>query len=125
MGFINKIFNVLGFESNTKDEKQKQKKGKKVKASYNFKRKQNVERVDNIDGVKVVYPEVFADTKKYIDYIKDEEPLIICIDFIQDGEFDKIIFYLTGAVQMAGGKCVVLEKDKYYILLPEGMEIEE
>jgi len=125
MGFINKIFNVLGFESNTKDEKQKQKKGKKVKASYNFKRKQNVERVDNIDGVKVVYPEVFADTKKCIDYIKDEEPLIICIDFIQDGEFDKIIFYLTGAIQMLGGKCVVLEKDKYYILLPEGMEIEE
>ena len=100
-------------------------KEKKVKASYNFKKKQKVERRDNIDGVAVVYPEVSKDASKYIMDIKNKEPLIVSIEYCQKEEVPELLAYLNGAMEVAGGQVVELEKDKYYVLLPEDMEIEE
>ena len=54
-------------------------KHKKVKATYNFKKKEQLEKVDNIEGIKVVYPEFLSDGKKYLEYILYKKPLIISI----------------------------------------------
>ena len=125
MGVMSKIFGVLGFESSDQEEFQKPKKHKKVKATYKFKKGQQLEKVDNIEGIKVVYPEVFSDGKKYLEYILYKEPLIISIEEIEEQEMIKLVAYLTGASDLNGSRLAVLEKERYYILLPEGMEIEE
>lgn len=125
MGITSKIFEFLGFEGEEKEAKRKAKKEKKVKASYNLKKKQKVEKVDNIDGIKVVYPEILDDANNYLTYIKNDEAFILSIEYCQGDEMDKIIAFLSGAVQMVGAKLEVLEKGKYYIILPEGVEIEK
>lgn len=125
MSIMGKILGVLGFESTEKTSKPKTKKEKKVKASYNFKKKQKVEKRDNIDGVSVVYPESFADASKIFEYIKINEPVIISIEFCDKDDVDKLIAYVDGSAQAVSGKVSVLEKNKYFIFLPEGVEIEE
>lgn len=125
MGVMGKIFEFLGFENNEKESKRKAKKEKKVKASYNFKKKQKVEKIDNIDGVSVVYPEIYADVEKVIDSIRGEEPVIVSIEYCDKNDIEKIVAYLQGASKMVGGDFRVLEKDKYYIFLPEGVELED
>ena len=125
MGVMSKIFGILGFEPSDQEEKQKSKKHKKVKATYNFKKREQLEKVDNIEGIKVVYPEFLSDGKKYLEYILDKQPLIISIEEMNEQEMIKLIAYLSGACDLSGCRCVVLEKDRYYILLPEGMEIED
>lgn len=125
MSVIGKIFGFLGFESTEKESKQKNKKEKKVKASYNLKKKQKVERIDSIDGVKIVYPEDIDDSQKILKFFKNDEAVIISIEYYDKDEVEKLVAYLTGASQMISGKIRVLEKEKYYIFLPEGVDIEE
>lgn len=125
MGIFGKLFEVLGFESAEKKVSRKSKKQQKVKASYNFKKKQKVEKIDNIDGIRVIYPEIFDDAKQYRDLVKQDQPFIISIEYSQKEELDKILSYFCGAIEMMGGELKLLEKDKYYVVLPEGMEIEE
>jgi len=125
MSIMSKILGVLGFESAEKETKVKQKKEKKVKAKYNFKKKQKVEKRDNIDGVSVVYPESFADANKVFDYIKNNEPVIISVEFCEKDDVEKLVAYLDGSAQAVSGKIDLLEKNRYYIFLPQGVEIEE
>lgn len=125
MGVVGKIFEFLGFEGEEKEPKKKVKKEKKVKATYNLKKKQKVERIDSIDGIKVVYPEILDDANEYLTYIKNDEPFIVSIEYCQNEETEKIIAFLSGAVQMVGADIEILEKGKYYIILPEGVEIEK
>lgn len=125
MSIMGKILGVLGFESVEKESKPKTKKEKKVKASYNFKKKQKVEKRDNIDGVSVVYPESFGDANKVFEYIKNNEPVIISIEFCDKDDVDKLIAYVDGSAQAVSGKVSLLEKNRYYIFLPDGVEIEE
>ena len=80
--------------------------------------------MDAIDGIKVVYPEILDDARDYLSYIRKDEPVIISIEQCQEDELDKIIAFLSGAVEMVGAKITLLEKGKYYIILPEGVEIE-
>ncbi len=124
MGVVGKIFEFLGFEGEKKEVKRKPKKEKKVKATFNLKKKNKTEKVDAIDGIKVVYPEILDDAHDYLSYIRNDEPVIISIEECQDDELDKIIAFLSGAVEMVGAKITLLEKGKYYIVLPEGVEIE-
>lgn len=125
MGIAGKIFEFLGFEGEEKEVKKKTKKEKKIKASYNLKKKQKIDRIDNIDGIKVVYPEILDDAEEYLNYIKQDEAFILSIEYCRDEEIDKIIAYLSGAVKMVGAKIEILEKGRYYIILPEGVEIEK
>ena len=125
MSVMGKIFSFLGFESTEKEVKQKNKKDKKVRASYNFKKKQKVEKVDCIDGVSVVYPENMGDALKILDFMRKDEPVIISIEYTDKDEIEKIIAYVSGAADMVGGKVKLLEKEKYHIFLPEGVDIEE
>lgn len=125
MGVFGKLFEVLGFENAEKKVSRKSKKQQKVKASYNFKKKQKVEKIDNIDGIRVIYPEIFDDAKQYRDLVKQDQPFIISIEYSQKEELDKILSYFCGAIEMMGGELKLLEKDKYYVVLPEGMEIED
>ena len=125
MGVFGKLFEVLGFERTEKKVRRKSKKQQKVKASYNFKKKQKVEKIDNIDGIRVIYPEIFDDAKQYRDLVKQDQPFIISVEYSQKEELDKILSYFCGAIEMMGGELKLLEKDKYYVVLPEGMEIEE
>ena len=125
MAIMGKILEFLGFEGNSKKEKVKPRKKEKVKATYNFKKKQKVEKIDNIDGVRVVYPEIMDDCKKYIDDVRKKEPLIVSIEYCQKEEIAKVIAYATALIEAYNGKFVELEVNRYYILLPEDMEIEE
>ena len=125
MSFMGKVFSYLGFEGSEKETKTREKKEKTVKASYNFKKKNRFEKKDSIDGVKVLYPETLEDALKVCDYMKNDEAVIISIEHCQKSEIEKLVAYITGASEMVGGKIRTLEKDKYYIFLPEGVEIEE
>ena len=125
MGVMGKIFEFLGFENNEKESKHKPKKEKKVKASYNFKKKQRVEKIDNIDGVSVVYPEIYDDAEKILEAIRGEEPVIVSIEYCDKNDVEKVVAYITGASKMVGGDVRVLEKGRYYIFLPEGVDLED
>ena len=125
MSFMSKFFSFLGFESEEKEKKVRQKKEKRKSGSYNFKKKQKVEKPDNIDGVSVVYPEDFSDAERILEYLRNDEAVIISIDYLLKDDVEKVVAYLDGASKMVGGSIKLLEKDKYYVFLPEGVEIEE
>ena len=125
MSIMGKIFSVLGFEGNDEEKKPKSRKEKKVKAKFNLKKKDKFQRKDNIDGIKVLYPEDFSDAEKILEYLKADETIIFSIELCEKVDVYKIVAYLSGASKMIGGKIALLEKDKYYIFLPEGVEIEQ
>lgn len=125
MGFMNKFFSSLGFESNEEDIKQSKKKEKKAKASYKLKKNKNVEKLDNIDGITVFYPEYIADCKQYVDVVKSGEALIINVDYAQEGDKEEIMAYCKGLMDALNGNVKAIEEKQFYILLPEGVEIEE
>lgn len=121
MGFMGGIFKALGFES---DGKTKQKKKTKTKASYSLKEgKRN--RVDQIDGVPVYYPENFEQVKDFAGFVKEGKAIIISKESVSKEEGERILDFLKGFVYGANAKFIVLDEEKLYLILPEGMEIEE
>lgn len=125
MGFMSKFFSSLGFEADEEEIKQVKKREKKAKASYKLKKNKNVEKIDNIDGVTVFYPECISDCKQYIDVVKSGEAVIINIDYAKEGEKEEIIAYCKGVMDVLNGEVRIIEEKQFYILLPEGVEIEE
>ncbi len=124
MGFMSKVFEVIGFEGSSEESSKTKKTKKQTKAS--FKLKKNVkEKPDNIDGIAVFYPSSFADGKQLIKHFKNDEAFIINVEDCDEKDGDKILCYLQGGVEILGGKMICLEKDCLYIFLPEGVEIEE
>ena len=58
MGLFGKIMGAMGFQTSGEQVRPKKKeKNISTKASYNLKKKEAVEKIDNIDGIKVYYPE--------------------------------------------------------------------
>ena len=125
MSVVGKIFEFLGFEGEDNEAKRKPKKEKKVKATYNLKKKTKEEKKDSIDGIKIVYPEILEDANDYLSFIKSDQAFIVSIEECQSEELDKILAFLNGATKMVGARIDVLEKNKYYIVLPEGVDIEK
>lgn len=121
MGFMGYVFKALGFEN---DERAKPQKAK-TKASYKFKDGVSTNRVDHIDGIPVYYPVTFAQAKEYGQFLKDKKAVIISIESCDKGEGQRILDYFSGVTFGMNAKFIVLDEDRLYLLLPEGLEVEE
>jgi len=121
MGFMGGIFKALGFES---EGKAKVKKKKSTKASFSLK-SGKVSRVDQIDGVPVYYPESLDNIKDFVSFVKEGKAVIISIESLSKEIGARVLDYLDGFVFGINGRKIVLSEDKLYLILPEGMEVEE
>lgn len=118
MGFMGGLFKVLGFESESKPKSNKQ---TKTKASYKLKDNKK-SKPSQIDGVPVYYPEKHEQCKEFLAFIKDDKAIIISLEFCNNN--DIALEYINGFVFGVNAKIVNLNKN-LYLILPEGMEIEE
>ena len=117
MGFFGGIFKVLGFESEGGPKKKK----KKTKGTYKL--KEGNDKPNQIDGVPVYYPENFEQTKEFLLFIKQKKAIILSLTYIND--LDTVEDYIDGFVAGSSSKKIALNDEELYLILPEGMEIEE
>lgn len=122
MSWMDYIFRALGFES---EEKKNKVVKKKTKASYKLKNGKAQDRVEEIDGIPVYYPENFTQAKEYTEFLKDKKAVIISTDLCDKEQKDRILDFYNGVVLGLGAKFIVLDEGRLYLLLPEGCEVEE
>ncbi len=120
MSFMGGLFKALGFESETKAKKVKP----KTKATYSLSSKKK-NRVEDIDGVPVYYPETFEQITDFVDFAKQNKAIIVSTDVCESDVAVKIVDFLKGFCYGANAKFIPLSDNKLYLILPEGMEIEE
>ena len=119
MGFMGGFLKVLGFES---ENKPKPNKKTKTKASYDLNDNKN-SKPSQIDGIPVYYPEKSEQCKEFLPFIKEEKAIIISLEYC--GNDSNLAFqFINGYVLGANAKIITLS-DNLYLILPEGMEIEE
>lgn len=123
MGFMGYVFKALGFESN-EQVKTKPKKTK-TKAAYEFKNGKTTSRADHIDGIPVYYPQTFNQAKEYVQFLKDKKAVILSTESCQKGEDSRILDYFHGITDGMNAKFITLDEDRLYLLLPEGLEVED
>ena len=119
MGFMGGLFKVLGFESESKPKIKKQ---TKTKASYKL-NDGNDSKPSQIDGVPVYYPEEKDQCKEFLSFIKEGKAIIISLDYCEKDEKSTLEF-INGFIFGANAKIFSL-KEKLFLILPEGMELEE
>ena len=119
MGLMNFIYKIFGFESD--DVKVVNKKKNPQKASYNLKIKQ--ELPEEIDGVRVFYPEGFEDCKEKVELLKNGTPFFLDFRGCAISEKNKALDYLSGVLAVLGATSEEVEKN-LYIFLPKNMKIE-
>ncbi len=119
MGFMGGLFQALGFEG---DGKAKTK--KKSKASFSLKNVKE-KRVEQIDGVPVYYPENVNQTKDFLEFVKSGKAVIISREGASKEEANRMLDFVRGFVYGISGRIISLTEDKLFLILPEGMEVEE
>lgn len=119
MGLMNYIYKFFGFEG---DDVKVVKKKKEAKASYNLKVSQKLP--EEIDGIKVFYPEKFEDCKDKVNLLKKDVPFFIDFRACSVGEKNKTLDYFGGVIDVLGASEELVEKD-LYIFLPKNMEIDK
>lgn len=118
MGFMGGIFKVLGFESESKPKNKKT----KTKASYKLNDNKH-NKPSQIDGIPVYYPEKYEQCRDFVKFVQEGKAIILSFDYC--GNNDKLALeFVQGFVMGAKAKLVTLAED-LYLILPEGMEIEE
>ena len=120
MSFMGNVFKALGFESETKTKKVKP----KTKASYRLGDKKK-NRVEDIDGVPVYYPESFEQVTDFVEFAKQNKAIIISTDTCENDIASRIVDFLKGFCFGTNAKLIPLNENKLFLILPEGMEIEE
>ncbi len=121
MGFMGGIFKALGFESETK---MKIKKNRQPKASFKLKNGRS-ERLEQIDGIPVYYPESIEQVKEFCAFVKSKKAIIVSIEACEKENAEKILEFLKGFSFGSNSKLILLNEEKLYLILPEGMEVEE
>jgi FtsZ-interacting cell division protein YlmF len=124
MNIMGYVFKALGFESDEVRSKPK-KVVKKTQASFKFKNGKMTNRAEHIDGIPVYYPESFGQAKEYAQFLRDKKAFIISVDSCSREDGVKICEYFQGVAFGIKAKMINLEEDRLYLLLPEGMEVEE
>ena len=120
MGLMNYVYKFFGFEGD--DVKVVKKKTTTVpKASYNLKISQKLP--DEIDGVRVYYPETFEECKDKVELLKKGKPFFIDFRACTLIERNKILDYYHGVIDVLGASEEHVDKN-LYIFLPKNMEIE-
>lgn len=118
MRFMDYFYKALGFE--TDDVKVVKKKNTKT-ATYNLKVTEKLP--DEIDGVRVYYPEKLEECKEKADLLKRDIPFILDFRNCSNSEKNKILDYFSGVLDIINGKCEQIEKN-LFIFLPKDFEIE-
>ena len=124
MGLFGKMLSVIGFQSTEEKPKKKEKK-EPAKGSYDLRKQETNEKIDNIDGIKVFYPEEIAEVKKIYEFFKKGDPIVINFEYADEIEGDKIKAYFYGIADASKVKFLSINGEKMYILLPEGVEVED
>ena len=119
MKIMNFIYKIFGFEGD--DVKVANKKKNTQKATYDLKVTQKLP--DEIDGVKVYYPQTYEDCKDKIQLLKKEIPFFIDFRGCSMAERNKIVDYYTGVVDVIDAHIEIMDMD-LYLFLPKGMEVE-
>ena len=117
MGFFGGIFRALGFESDGKSKKVKN----KTKATYKLREENS--RPNQINGVPVYYPENIEQAKEFLLFIKQRKVIILSVEYINDTE--KLDNYIDGFICGTNAKKIVLDDENLYLIVPEGIKIEE
>ncbi|MGN1200933.1 MAG: cell division protein SepF [Candidatus Caccovivens sp.] len=118
MGLMNYIYRFFGFEG---DDVKVVKKKKESKASYNLKVTQKLP--DEIDGIKVFYPENFEDCKDKVELLKKDTPFFLDFRGCNTLEKNKILDYFAGVIDILEASQEMVDKN-LYIFLPKNMELE-
>lgn len=118
MKLMNFIYKIFGFES---DDVQVVKKKQNQKATYNLKVSQKLP--DEIDGIRVYYPENFEDCKEKTELLKNCTPFFIDFRGCNSQEKNKILDYYGGVIDILGASSEQVDKN-LYIFLPKNMELE-
>ena len=119
MKLMNYVYKIFGFEGD--DTKVLSDKKKTKKASYNLKITQKLP--DEIDGIKVFYPEKLEDCKDKIELLKKDIPFFIDFRGCTSLEKNKILDYFHGVIAVLDASEEIVDKD-LHIFLPANMEIE-
>ncbi len=120
MGLMNYIYKFFGFEGD--DVKVVKKKTTTApKASYNLKISQKLP--DEIDGVRVYYPENFEDCKEKAEMLKKGKPFFIDFRACNTLERNKVLDYYHGVIDVLGASEERVDKN-LYLFLPKNMEVE-
>jgi len=118
MGFMNYIYKFFGFEG---EDVKVVKKKSSPKASYNLKVTQKLP--DEIDGIKVFYPENFDDVKDKVDLLKRDIPFFIDFRACSSNEKSKTLDYYHGVIAVLGASEELVDKN-LHLFLPKNMEVE-
>lgn len=119
MGFMGGIFKVLGFESESKPKKEKK---SKTKASYDLNDNKST-KPSQIDGISVYYPEKKEQCRDFLEFVKKEKAIIISLEYC-GGDEKLATQFINGFVFALNAKLISLSEN-LFLILPEGMEIEE
>lgn len=118
MKIMNYIYRFFGFEG---DDVKVVKKKQPKNATYNLKVAQKLP--DEIDGIKVFYPENFEDCKDKINLLKSNTPFFIDFRACNNSEKNKALDYFDGVIDVLGASSELVDKN-LYIFLPKDMELE-
>ncbi|MBE6351048.1 MAG: cell division protein SepF [Clostridiales bacterium] len=121
MGFMGGFFRALGFEG---EKKPKAEKKNKSQATYSLNNKGN-KRVDQIDGVSVYYPEIYDHIFDFAGFVMEGKPIIISLEGCDKENSNRILDFLNGFIFASNARMINLDKETLYLILPEGMSIEE
>ncbi len=116
------VFKILGFEGESKPKGTKKTKSV-AKATYSLKK--NNSRPEQIDGVSVYYPEKKEQCKEFVVFAKEGKAIIISTEYCPSEDCQGVIDFLNGFVIGANARLIVLTENKLFLILPEGMEVEE
>lgn len=120
MGFMGGLFKALGFEGEKKPKAEKQ---KKSKGAYNLNKTNK--RVEQIDGVPVYYPENYDQIGDFLSFVIEGKAIIISLVGCDKESGNRILDFLSGFIFASNARQVCLDENKLYLILPEGIEVEE
>ena len=78
---------------------------------------------DEIDGIKVFYPQNFEDCKDKVELLKKNIPFFIDFRLCGGAEKNKILDYFHGVIAVLSATEEIVEKN-LHIFLPKNMELE-
>ncbi len=122
MGFMGGVFKILGFEGENKPKASKKNKNV-AKATYSLKK--NNSRPEQIDGVSVYYPEIKEQCREFVAFVKEGKAVIVSTEYCSNEDCEGIIDFLKGFAFGANSRMIDLNENKLFLILPEGMEVED
>ncbi|MBQ8908768.1 MAG: cell division protein SepF [Clostridia bacterium] len=115
------LFRALGFEG---EKKPKAEKKNKTKATYSLNNK-GKKRIDQIDGISVYYPEVYEHINDFVCFVMENKPVIISLEGCNEENSKRILDFLDGFIFASNARKINLDDENLYLILPEGMDVEE